>query len=183
MELHDYLRILRRRWVSILVIAAAAGVAALGIAALQTPQYASSARLFISTAQTDDNQLLQGGQFSAQRVKSYADLITSRELANRVIADTGIDISPEAIAGRVSAKSVLETVNLDITVTDPDPHRAQLIAQSYAEQLRDLVRELETPSGQSEAPIKATIVDTASFSGVPVSPQTKRYFGLSLIHI
>ena len=89
--------------------------------ALQTPQYASSARLFISTSQTDDNQLLQGGQFSAQRVKSYADLITSRELAKRVIADTGLDVSADDMTEKVSAEAVLDTVNLDITVTETAP--------------------------------------------------------------
>lgn len=181
MELRDYLRVLRRRWMSILLLGILAGAAAWSLTAIQTPQYASSARLFVSTSQTDDNQLLQGGQFSAQRVKSYADLITSRELAKRVIADTRVEISAEDLANRVSAEAVIETVNLDITVIDANPHRAQFIAQSYAEQLRDLVRELETPSGTAEAPIKATIVDTASLPGSAVSPRVERNVALGIV--
>lgn len=181
MELRDYLRVLRRRWVSILVITVAVTAAAGAFTALQTPQYASTARLFVTTSQTNETQLLQGGQFSAQRVKSYADLITSRELAQRVIDDTGLKVEPRELTDRVSAEAVLDTVNLDITVTDPDAHQAQVIAQSYAEQLTDLVRELETPAGQTEAPIKATIVDAASFSDAPVSPQPKRNLALGLV--
>ncbi|MBV6726180.1 polysaccharide biosynthesis tyrosine autokinase [Nocardioides daeguensis] len=181
MELRDYLRVLRRRWVSILVITVAVTAAAGAFTALQTSQYASTARLFVTTSQANDTQLLQGGQFSAQRVKSYADLITSRELAQRVIDDTGLKLEPGELTDRVSAEAVLDTVNLEITVTDPDAHQAQVIAQSYAEQLTDLVRELETPAGQTEAPIKATIVDAASFSDTPVSPQPKRNLALGLV--
>lgn len=180
MELRDYVRVLRRRWLMIVLVTVAATVLAGVGTALQSPQYASTARLFVSTSQTDDSQLLQGGQFSAQRVKSYADLITSRELAQRVVADTGFDLDPVRLSDKVSAEAVLDTVNLDLTVTDGDAHRAQAIAQSYAEQLTDLVRELETPGGASEAPIKATIVDAASYSATPVSPRPARNLALGL---
>ncbi|TWG93968.1 receptor protein-tyrosine kinase [Nocardioides sp. J9] len=181
MELHDYIRIVRRRWISILVVVVLAAAAAAGVTALQTPQYASTARLFVTTSQIDQAQLLQGSQFSAQRVKSYADLITSRELAKRVITDTEIDAKPEEMAEKVEARAVLDTVNLEITVTDTDASRAQLIAQSYAEQLSDLVRELETQAGATNAPIKATIVDNASYSDSAVSPQPKRNVGLGVV--
>ncbi len=181
MELRDYLQLLRRRWISILLITVIAGAAAAGLTALQTPQYSSSARLFVTTAQSSDSSLLQGGQFSAQRVKSYANLIGSRELAQRVITDTGLKLTPETLAAQVSATAVVDTVNLDITVTDDDAHQAQLITQSYAEQLTDLVRELETPTGETQAPIKATIVDAASYSSAPVSPRPKRNIALGLV--
>lgn len=181
MEVRDYLKILRRRWVSILVIALLGAGLAAGLTALQTPQYASNARLFVTTSDADDSTLLQGGQFSAQRVKSYADLVSSRELANRVKADLGLDVDADVLAEKVSAEVVVDTVNLELTVTDPDASEAQRIAQSYAEQLTDLVRELETPPGQAQAPIKATIVDAASFSEAPVSPKPERNIALGLV--
>lgn len=180
MDVRDYLKILRQRWLSITFCALITVLVAVGLTALQTPQYASNARLFVSTSQTDDSQLLQGGQFSAQRVKSYADLVTSRELANRVISDLGLDTSPATLSDKVSAEVVVDTVNLELTVTDTDAHEAQRLAQSYAEQLTDLVRELETTPGE-DAPIKATIVDSASYSAAPVSPQPVRNLGLGLV--
>ncbi|TYL45559.1 polysaccharide biosynthesis tyrosine autokinase [Nocardioides sp. BGMRC 2183] len=181
MELRDYLRILRRRWISILVVAVAVTAAAGLFTALQTPQYASNARLFISTADTDESQLLQGSQFSAQRVKSYADLINSRELANRVKEELELDIEAGDLAAKVKAEVAIDTVNLSITVTDTDPHEAQRIAQAYAESLVDLVRELETPSGDNAAPVKATIVDAASFPEDQVSPRPVRNIGVGLV--
>ncbi|WP_168929338.1 polysaccharide biosynthesis tyrosine autokinase [Nocardioides sp. GY 10113] len=181
MELRDYLQILRKRWLSILLVTLLVAGAAAGVTALQTPIYSSTARLFVSTAETDDSALFQGGQYSAQRVKSYADLVTSRELANRVIDDLGLDVEAADLSQEVSSAVVLDTVNLTLTVTNTDPSDAQRIAQSYAEQLTDLVRELETPLGERVPPIKATIVDAASFSGLPVSPSWPRNIGLGVV--
>lgn len=181
MELRDYLKVLRRRWLWILVAATAVGAAAAAFTSLQTPQYASNARLFVSTSETDSTALFQGGQFSAQRVKSYADLITSRELAERVIDDLGLDLGPVELARQVEASVGIDTVNLTLKVSDPDPHEAQRIAQAYAESLVDLVRELETPPGQTEPPLKATIVDNASISTSPVSPQPVRNLGVGVL--
>ncbi len=181
MELREYLRIVRRRWVSILLVTLVAGVAAAVFTALQTPIYASSARLFVSTSETETGTLFQGGEFSAQRVKSYADLIDSRELATRVIADLNLDDEPGALSRSVAATVGVDTVNLTLTVTHPDAHEAQRLAQAYAEALVDLVRELETPPGGSEAPIKATIVDVASISDTPVSPRPTRNLALGVL--
>lgn len=171
MELTEYLKVLRRRWLWIAVTAILCAAIALGFSLIQTKEYSSSARLFVSTSSLSDSALLQGGQYSQERVKSYADLVTSRELAQKVISQLGINTTPGELAGEVSAKVVANTVNLTITATDADPHRAQSIAQAYASQLADLVRELETPPGQNNAPIKATIVDSASYSASPVSPK------------
>ncbi|TIC88382.1 polysaccharide biosynthesis tyrosine autokinase [Nocardioides sp. GY 10113] len=181
MELRDYLLIARRRWLSILAITLVVVAAAAGVTAVQAPLYASDARIFVSTAQSADGALLQGGQFAAQRAMSYADLVSSQELAQRVAADLGLDTDPAALANQVGAKVVLDTVNLALTATDTDPAEAQRIAQAYAEHLADLVRELETPPGATDAPIKATIVDAASYSDAPVSPSWPRNLGLGLV--
>ena len=101
MDVRDYLRILRQRWLSILFCALVAAAIAGGLTALQTPTYASNARLFVSTSQTDDSQLLQGGQYSAQRVKSYADLVTSRELLS-VLGEVEYSVPPLASSEAVS---------------------------------------------------------------------------------
>ncbi|QGG40017.1 polysaccharide biosynthesis tyrosine autokinase [Aeromicrobium yanjiei] len=182
MDLRDYLKVLRTRWFSIAIC----GLVVLGIAALltwrATPQYASSARLFVSTqGSTDDAQANQGGQFSVQRVKSYADLLTGQAIARRVIDDLGLEESPSALAGQISASSKLDTVILAVTVTDPDPERARLLSDAVARVFVEYVAELETPPGRDEATIKATIVDPASVPGSPISPQPMRNISLGLL--
>ncbi|MCL3817233.1 polysaccharide biosynthesis tyrosine autokinase [Aeromicrobium wangtongii] len=182
MDLRDYFRVLRARW----VLVAACTLVVLGVAALltwrATPQYASSARMFVSTqGSTDDAQANQGGQFSLQRVKSYADLLTGQEIARRVIADLGLEETPKALAQQISASSKLDTVILTVTVTDPDPKRARALADGVANVFVAYVAELETPPGKDEATIKATVVDPASDSSSPISPNPVRNVGLGVI--
>src|SRR5688500_14770234 len=88
-ELQDYWRTVRRRWRlvlgSVLVVLAVAGVWTWTV----TPTYASTTRIFVSTSQTDENSAYTGNLFATQRVASYADLVTSNQLAERVATELG----------------------------------------------------------------------------------------------
>ncbi|MFI5429470.1 YveK family protein [Aeromicrobium sp. UC242_57] len=126
MDLRDYLRILRTRWILI----ALCSLIAVGTASIltwtATPQYTSSARLFVSTqGSTDDAQANQGGQFSLQRVKSYANLLTGEVIARKAIERLGLDEDPGTLAGQITASSAIDTVILTVNVTDPSPSRAE----------------------------------------------------------
>jgi capsular exopolysaccharide synthesis family protein len=181
-ELRDYIRTFRRRWKVIF----AGLVVVVGISALATvtatPMYESSARLFISTSPTTESDAYQGGLFSAQRVTSYADLVNSSgQLAGTVIADQDLDLDPGELLGKVEATVIPETVVLEVSVRDPDPERAQRLAQAYADALTDLVRELETPAGSTTPLLKATTVDAASEPTSPVSPDPVRNLVLGFI--
>ena len=181
MEIHDYLRIARRRWLLILAcFAVAVGVASV-VTFRATPQYASSALLFISTPGSDSSQAYQGSLFSQQRVASYADLVTSRQVASEVLQQVDSDLSPEELSDKVSATVRPETVNLEITVSDPDPALAQEFTAAFASEMREFITELEQPAGGGAAPIKATIAESASLPTAPFSPQPVRNLGLAAV--
>ena len=181
MELRDYLKVVRRRWriivTSLLVVVALASL----VTFKTTPQYQSHARLFVSTSDQTASQAFQGGTFAIQRVSSYADLVNGQELASRVIKRVGLDLTPAELSEKINATVVPDTVLLQIAATDPDPQRAQEIGQATAEELTGFVRELETPEGKQNAPIKATIVDPADLPDVPVAPQPLRNIGLAVV--
>lgn len=181
MDLREYLRILRSSWAWVAIC----GLTAVALAAVltwsATPKYASSARLFVSTSTSDDSQALQGGQFSLQRVKSYADLLSGEEVARRVVERLSLTESPAALAKQISATSALDTVILTVTVTDPDPKRATMLSAAVADVFVAYVAELETPPGRDEATLKATVVDPASEPRSPISPNPKRNLALGLI--
>lgn len=181
MELRDYLRIMRRRWKLIVSCMLVAVAAAAAVTFNMTPQYASTSGLFVSTTPSSSSEAYQGSLFSAQRITSYADLATGQELSRRVIEQTGIDLEPAELAAKIEATVVPETVNMDVTVTDPDPRTAQLLSQSVAEELTSFVDELETPPGRANAPIKLSVVDAAPLPTSPVSPQPVRNLGLAAV--
>jgi capsular exopolysaccharide synthesis family protein len=181
-ELREYFRVLRLWWrliaFSALLFVALASV----LTWRSTPEYSSTARLFVSTAgSTDTAQANQGGQFSLQRVKSYADLLTGQEISRRVIDELNLDETPKQLSNQISASSKLDTVILTIQVADPDPARARRLAEAVSKVFVSYVAELETPPGKDQATIKATIVDPASEPGGPISPNPKRNIALGLI--
>lgn len=181
MELRDYLRIVRRRWM-LIVASVILAVGAAGIVTVSaTPQYASTSRLFISTPSGASSEVYQGGVFSQQRVASYADLITGEDLAQRVIDKRKLSESAAALSAQITSEVAPETVILEVTVTDPVPARAQLLASAVAAEFTVFVTELETSPGKSTSPIKATVVDAADLPTRPVSPQPVRNLGLAAI--
>jgi capsular exopolysaccharide synthesis family protein len=179
MDLRDYLRVLRRHWLLILVCF----VAALALSGLVTsrmiPEYSSSSRIFISTNNSSSDQAYQNGLFSTQRVASYADLVTGKDMAADVIDDLGLGMDPTELSRKVTAQAVPETVLLTISVTDPDPDMAQVLTRTYGEQLALLVADLETPPGGDTPVLKATTVDSATLPTVAVSPNWTRNLGLA----
>jgi receptor protein-tyrosine kinase len=146
-----------------------------------TPQYASTARLFISTPESNTDQAYSGGLFSQARVASYADLLTGEEISRRVVERLNLDEPPRDLAQQITAEAKPETVVLSITVTDAGPERAQLLTQTVAEEFVRYVKELETPDGKTTAPVKASIVDRATAPDVPVSPRPVRNLGLAAL--
>ena len=180
-ELRDYLRIARRRW-RLIVGCMMAAIAVASLVTIQTtPQYESKARLFVSTTPSGSGDAYSGSLFSAQRVTSYADLVSGQELSRRVIDDLGLEMEPTELADKISATVVPETVVIEIAVTDPSPEQAQLLTETVADELTGFVAELETPPGKTIAPIKATVVDAASLPTAPVSPLPLRNLGLATI--
>ena len=87
-ELRDYLRILRRRWIVIVGCVVAALAVATLITVRATPQYASNARIFISTgsgsvaADGTASNPYQNGLAATQKVTSYACLLYTSDAAD-----------------------------------------------------------------------------------------------------
>ena len=174
----DYWPTVRRRWrVEPGTLVATPTAAAAAITPQATAQYDSSTRPFISTSESDSSAAYTGNLFATQRVAPYADPSAAARSPTRWRSPSTAWWGPRTCARSSRRPAVPETVILEITATHPDPEVAAQVAQAYAEQLQDLIRELETPQGESMAPIKATIVDDAEISdaaGLPAAgPQPR----------
>ncbi|MDJ0396351.1 polysaccharide biosynthesis tyrosine autokinase [Rhodococcus sp. G-MC3] len=179
MEIQDYLQILRTRWMIIVVTVAVAVLGALAVSLLTTPTYQSCSRVFVSTSGGSTvTESYQGNLFSQQRVASYSELVTGETLAARTIDELGLDMSPSALASKVTAKSTPDTVLLDTCVVDDSPAVARDIANSLATQLTTLVRELETPEDGGSPAAGVRLVEQAQESATPISPKTTRNLAL-----
>lgn len=174
MDLQSHLRLVRQRWWVVLT----AVLLALGVAGVVTirsePRYASSVTFFVTIPSQGVTDAYQGGLFLQQRVKSYADLLTSDRLARGIAAEEGIDLTPEQVQSRVSAQIVTDKVLLTASVTDTDRSRSLRLAEVLVTHFAALVQVIETPPGAQQAPIKVEVVGGPEVGSEPVSPRPVR---------
>ncbi len=148
MELSDYIRVLRKNWL-IIVVATLVGLgAAAGYSLTRTPLYESQASVVVSTQSSGSVQeITQGSTFTQQRVATYVNVATTPLVLDPVIRDLGLDVTAGALAKSVSVTSTLNTTFITIAVTDADPVKAADIANAVAAQLPLAVEEIEPSTG------------------------------------
>ena len=181
-DFQDYTRIIRKRWVTIVLTALLTlGLAAL-LTATATKKYAATTQFFVSISGADDGtQLQQGGTFVQQRVKSYAELLKTPRVLDPVVEELGDGTTTEDLVELITVTTPPDTVMLEVSVTDPEPERAQEIATALGKAFPSVVDELERPSDTSKrSPVKVSMVKPAQTDEDPVSPAPIRNLVLGL---
>ena len=173
MELRDYIRILRKGWVLIVMLTLVGVGAAAGYSIVQTPSYSATSKVFVSTQGTGSaNDLVQGNSFTTQRVKTYSQLVTTPIVLLPVIASLHLKITGEKLAALVTPTATLDTSIIEIAVTDTDPVRAADIANAVSSSLSSVVETIETSdTSGAVTPVKLTRVQEASVPTAPVTPK------------
>jgi succinoglycan biosynthesis transport protein ExoP len=184
MTLRQYLQVLRARWYVVLAGLIIGGVAAGAYVGTATKHYTAHAQLFVSTsgqASIDLSQLSAGGSFVQDQVKSYASVATTPTLTAPIIQDLGLPYTTNQLSSEISASAPLNTVLINLTVTDRSPSRAAAIANDLAARMTTYISQLETPLGQTLSPVKATVTQGAQTPSAPSSPDQDLDLGLGLI--
>lgn len=184
LSLRDYLRILRKRvWLVALVTLMALG-AAIGVTALVTPSFRAEAKLFVGQRQVATTEVQQGvqiTQLSFQLLKTYAEVIRTRPIAERAVEGEGLDLSPLDVIERLRADPILDTQLIRLSFDDPDPVRAQRVVNSVAAVFAEEVQRIEhRPEGAGEAAVQVEVVEPALRPDEPVRPRPIRNLSLAL---
>lgn len=168
MEIREYLRIFARYWWVIVILTVLGGVIGFATSLFITPQYQSTATLFVATQNgTTATEAYQNNLFSTDRVNSYASLATSEQVAARAVDQLKAPISAGELRSKITAVPGPKTVLLSVSVTDPDPAQAQSYANAVANQLVNLVSELETSRRGGTPAAGAIVVDEANYPTEP----------------
>jgi capsular polysaccharide biosynthesis protein len=165
MELTDYLAVVRRHWriwVASTVLGLVAGAAVLQ---LTPPTYEATARVFVSVSPS----IPSSAQFVNQRVKSYPQVALSQAVLGTVIEKLDLDLTARELRARVSADNPADTSQVEVSVSGRDPEEAAAIANEVAEQLTEVVQDLETPASGNR-PVTLTVSDPAAVPVQPVAP-------------
>ena len=185
MDLRDYVRLLRRRWRLIALFVIVFMAVASSLTLLQDKMYTAKAQLFVSAqdraTSADITSAYQGGLFTQQRVKSYVNVITSVRTAGLVRDRLQITESPQQIAKQITASAPLDTVLINVSVTDGDPARAQRIANAVGDVFPGLVDQIEKPVSGGPSPVKVSVVQPAQLPTVPTAPRPKLNLAIGLL--
>jgi receptor protein-tyrosine kinase len=180
--MREALAAIRVAWWLLLVGLLCGVSAGLGLSRAQTPLYVSQTQLFVSTTDaTSTSEAVQGSQLSRQRVSSYALLLAGEALAERVIEQLDLSMTPSELSSRITATAVTDTVLINVTVSDPSPGQAQKIALAVGDQFPDLVTELESADAGRLSTVKVTVTDGPQLAQSPSTPRTARNVALGAL--
>lgn len=154
MELSGYLRALRRRWLIVLSVIVIGGVIGVLKTVVATDVYSSSITFYVASPQLNTNNAYGFDQFAQDRANSYAELLSSGELARRVQKTTHVAMSLSGLASAISGTAELNTVLINAQVLDTNLVRLHKIANGVAQQFPLLISDLENRSGSTEVALK-----------------------------
>src|SRR5919199_692578 len=182
-DLTYVLTTLRRAW-WLLALAAVLGAGAAALVnATSAVTYQAQVQQFVSIADSSDSQsnILSGSQFTLQRVKSYTQVATSAQVLGPVIQQLKLPMTSDDLAKSVTVTNPLDTVLIEIAVTDTDPNRAADVANGVAKNLSRVVQDIESPQSGAPAPVKLTTTQPASVPTTPVAPRKSLNLALGLL--
>ncbi len=171
MNLQNFLKILRQRWIIVSATIVLAVLVAIVITVTTTPLYKSSTRLFISTyAGSSLSDTYQGNLLSQERITSYTILLTGEALAQRTVDALHLDMSTQALRKEITARSKAGTVLIDVDVLDPSPVRARDIANTLSNEFVAMTRTLETPGDGNIPDTRVVVEQPAAVATSPAVP-------------
>jgi capsular exopolysaccharide synthesis family protein len=178
-DLLYYLRLARRNWALILLSLIIAAVAAVVVTVNTPPKYTATISMLVSGHDREGSlsTAYQAGMLSAQRVQSYANLLTTRRVLSQVVGEESVGW----LQGNVTAEAVPNTVLLRVTVTDSDPARAARLANTVGSVFTRLIDQIERPTPSSRPAVKITVVDEARAPVAPVSPRPGVNLAVALV--
>ena len=174
MELSEYLAILRRHAVVIMLAGALGFGLAYGYATTLPPRYTATTSLYVAVpGGATVGERVQGANYAQERIESYAELAGTPFVIDPVIEELGLTMSPRSIARSLVVTSPLGTSVLDIGYTSSDPDRAAAVANSIATELAGAVSQLEGPGESGRSAVELTVVAQAETPAFPSSPNTR----------
>jgi capsular exopolysaccharide synthesis family protein len=171
-DLRSILRAVRDSWLSIAVITLLAGLVAWYVAGNEPAVYQAKATVVVAPADTPDvtQTALERNLLTQQRAKSLAVLMRGDQVMRAVSDRLGLGVTPDVLAGQITAGVAADTTMITVTVTDSSAARAQSIANATTATFIDLVPQLEATPGNPKAAVDGvTVVTPAPLPGEPIS--------------
>ena len=178
MTLQSYLRILAERWkLIVLFVLIGTGIAVL-LTATTPKTYQASVQLFVATSSTTSSTIntdvqYQSVAFTQAQVQTFAQIVASPDVLERVKQDLHLNISDSALKGKLSADAPVGKSIVEVHVSDGNPYRAAVIANSVSLAFRSVVEGYyaERTGKRTAHPVRLYVTDPATAPSSPASPK------------
>ncbi len=174
MNLSDYLELVRRSIIAILICTLLGGILGFFMVNRSPAGFESSVLVYANSNKAERLPVSGGGTLAVQRMESYVRLAGSSKLGEQVVNRLHLTRSPNAVANSMSATLDKDTVLMTIRVTAPTKEEAEQIAGILPEEYTLLVRQLVGTSANDDFATVFTTVDGPSTS------ETRSLFKLAL---
>lgn len=149
LTLAEALKLARRWWWVAVLLPVLAAVSAYALSSTLTPMYEARASLLVDASQASSganyNDLLAAERLS----RTYSSLAMADAVLVETANQVGSGLTADDISEMTSVSSIEETQLLQVAVTDSDPERAALIANTLSAVFTDQVQEQRTSTGDT----------------------------------
>lgn len=161
-ELREYFYILwKRAWIIVLITVLSVATSGIISFFVLEPEYQTYATLMVGKPQSSEDTIEYSDVLLNHKlVTTYGEIAKSRIVSKEVIENLGLDLTPEALRGKVNVTLVRDTEIIKIEVTDKNPELAAKIANELSNVfMKHVVKIMKIENVQ--------VIDRAE---VPVSP-------------
>jgi capsular polysaccharide biosynthesis protein len=129
MEFRQYFKVLVRKWWIIVLACVITVISAVVFSEVQAPVYRSSAMLQVTPARFDYGL----GLATEMLLRQFANQIHTTSMAQQVIDELQLDISPDKLLADVTIAPIPEDFLIQIDVNRPHPEEARDVANAFAQ--------------------------------------------------
>lgn len=163
-----------RAWIIILCMILGAAIG-FGISNyVLTEQFESTTKVYILNKNDSSTITYSDVQLGSQLTKDYAELIKSRYVLEQVIEKCSLNETYKEFSERISVQIPSDTRIIAITVTDPVPANAQILANE--------IRKAAAEHIKNVMDIQAVnVVDEANLPATPASPSVLKWTAIAAL--
>jgi succinoglycan biosynthesis transport protein ExoP len=176
MTLLDGVRIARRFWMTIAFCILIAVGAAAAYAAQLPRIYTATAQAFVRVGNGEGSvaETSVGNNVASAKAQAYAPLTSSGLVADKVVDELGLDMSPAAVAGSISYTVEPESPRIQVSVTSTSPVLARDIANAVVGATAEAASFVESGRATAVNTVQLIPVTNAVTPSSPTSPNVPR---------
>lgn len=133
--------LLRKFWIIVAALVLGAAVGGAYSYFLLTPQYTSTAKIYVLTKETTLTSLADL-QIGTQLTKDYKTIVTGRSVMEEVVEKLHLNMDYKELVSKIDVENPADTRILSISATDPDAELAKEIVDTTAKVASDYVGEI-----------------------------------------